>query len=227
MELVVSGTKALVLTLIFYDSFQGKTTEFVKPLEKLADSLKLPVVAQAHWSSWYEVAAGLWPVIAELKGNPLATLQHCFGTKGVPADKILDFVSDTIVTQAPLDEANLSIVEIRSLGGAVLSKRKVPSGNCHHQFFVDIVVMYDARNKSLAELQTIVDMTKRLIGKAREVEGLSVDFSGTHSQPDDVGTSASPSLIFGTETTANEIKALKKKMDPNNRFRFHPFAKLV
>ena len=83
------------------------------------------------------------------------------------------------------------------------------------------------RSKSLAELRTIVDMTKRLIGKAGEVEGLSVDFSGTHSQPDDVGTSASPSLIFGTEATANEIKALKKKMDPNNRFRFHPFAKLV
>ncbi|MFM2096556.1 MAG: hypothetical protein RIS70_3680, partial [Planctomycetota bacterium] len=158
---------------------------------------------------------------------PLATLQHCVGTKGVPADKILDFVSDTIVAQAPLDEAHLSIVEIRSLGGAVLKKAKVPSGNCHHQLFVDLVVMYDAKNKSLAERQTIVDMTKRLVGKAREVEGLSVDFSGTHSQPDDVGTSASPSLIFGTQATAEQIKDLKKKVDPNNRFRFHPFAKLV
>lgn len=227
MELVVTGTKALVLTVIFYDSFQGNSAAFIKPLEDLAASLKLSVVAQAHWGSWYEVAAGLWPVIAGLKGNPLATLQHCVGTKGLPADKILDFVSDTMVTQAPLDEAPLSILEIRSLGGAALKKAKVPSGNCHHQFFVDLVVMYDAKNKSLAERQTIVDMTKRLVGKAREVEGLSVDFSGTHSQPDDVGTSASPSLIFGTEATAEQIKDLKKKVDPNNRFRFHPFAKFV
>lgn len=227
MELVVTGTKALVATVIFYDKFQGNVLEFVRPLEELAARLKLPVIAQSHWKSWYEVAAALWPVIAEMKGDPLATLQHCMGTRGIPDNKILDFVSGTLVSQAPFDEANLSIVEIRTLGGAALSKVKVPSGNCHHQFFVDLMTIYDAKNKTFAERQAIADITKRLIGKAREVEGLSVDFSGTHSQPDDVEKLTLPSVILGTEETAETVRALKKKMDPNNRFRFHPFAKLL
>jgi FAD/FMN-containing dehydrogenase len=227
MELVVTGTKALVATIIFYDTFKGSAREFVKPLEELAARLNLPLVVQSHWASWYDVAAALWPVIAELKGNPLATLQHCMGTKGVPDDKILDFISGTVVSDAPLDEANLSIVEIRTLGGATLSSAKLPSGNCHHQFFVDLVTMYDAKNKTFAERQAIVDLTKNLVGKARQLEGLAVDFSGTHSQPDDLDRSALPSLIFGTEDAAEQVKALKKKLDPNNRFRFHPFAKLL
>lgn len=87
--------------------------------------------------------------------------------------------------------------------------------------------MYDAKNKTFAERQAIVDMTKRIIDKARDVEGLSVDFSGTHSQPDDSDHSALPSLIFGTEDMSERVRDLKKKFDPNNRFRFHPFAKLL
>jgi FAD/FMN-containing dehydrogenase len=87
--------------------------------------------------------------------------------------------------------------------------------------------MYDAKNKTFAERQAIVDLTKNLVGKARQLEGLAVDFSGTHSQPDDLDRSALPSLIFGTEDAAEQVKALKKKLDPNNRFRFHPFAKLL
>ena len=227
MELVVTGTKALVATVIFYDSFQGSTAEFVKPLENLAANLKLPIVMKSHWTSWYEAAAALWPVIAGIKGNPLAMLQHCMGTRGIPDDKIIDFICDTVVAQAPLDEAEFSIVEIRTLGGAALSKAKVPSGNCHHQFFVDLITLYDAKHKTVDERQVIADLTKRLVDKARDVDGLSVDFSGTHSQPDDVGSSASASMIFGTEAMAEAIKALKKKVDPNNRFRFHPFAKLL
>ena len=227
MELVVTGTKALVATVIFYDSFQGSTAEFVKPLENLAANLKLPIVMKSHWTSWYEAAAALWPVIAGINGNPLAMLQHCMGTRGIPDDKIIDFICDTVVAQAPLDEAEFSIVEIRTLGGAALSKAKVPSGNCHHQFFVDLITLYDAKHKTVDERQVIADLTKRLVDKARDVDGLSVDFSGTHSQPDDVGSSASASMIFGTEAMAEAIKALKKKVDPNNRFRFHPFAKLL
>ena len=227
MELVVTGTKALVATVVFYDSFQGSAAEFVKPLEDLAASLKLPVVASARWGSWYEAAAALWPVIAEIKGNPIAMLQHCMGTTGIPDDKILDFVCNTVVAQAPLNEAAFSLVEIRSLGGAALSGTRLPTGNCHHTFFVDLITLYDAKHKTVDERQVIADLTKRLVDKARDVDGLSVDFSGTHSQPDDVGSSASASMIFGTEAMAEAIKALKKKVDPNNRFRFHPFAKLL
>ena len=227
MELVVTGTGALVVTVVFYDSFQGSTAEFVTPLERLAAGLNLPVVAATRWGSWYETAAALWPVIAGLKGNPLATLQHCMGTRGTPDDAVLDFICDTVVAQAPLDQAALSLVEIRTLGGAALSGTKLPSGNCHHTFFVDLITQYDAEYKTAEQRQTIADLTKGVIDAARNVDGLTVDFSGTHSQPDDVHGAALPSDIFGTAAMADSVTALKKKMDPHNRLRFHPFAKFL
>ena len=227
MELVVTGAKALVVTFVFYDSFRGNAADFVKPLEDLAARLQLPVVVESHWGSWYETAAALWPVIAQMKGSPLAMLQHCMGTRGIPTDAILDFVSDTVVGEAPLDEAEFSIVEIRTLGGAVLTKRELPTGNCHHQFFVDTVTLYDAKHKTADERQVIADLVKRLVGKARTVDGLSVDFSGTHSQPDDAGSGVVAGVIFGTPAMAEKVESLKKKFDPANRFRFHPFAKFL
>ena len=227
MELVVTGTKALVATVVFYDSFQGNAAEFVKPLEDLAASLKLPVVASARWGSWYEAAAALWPVIAGIKGNPIAMLQHCMGTTGIPDDRILDFVCNTVVAQAPLNEAAFSLVEIRSLGGAALSGTRIPTGNCHHTFFVDLITQYDAKDKTGDERQAIVDLTNLVVDQAREVDGLTVDFSGTHSQPDDVDRSASSSVIFGTDAMAETVKALKMRTDPKNRLRFHPFAKFL
>ena len=227
MELVITGSKALVATVVFYDSFHGNAEEYVKPLEDLAASLKLPVVMTSHWDSWYEAAAALWPVIAQMKGSPLVMLQHCIGTKGIPNNKIIDFVCETVVAQAPLDEAPFSIVEVRTLGGAVSSGAMLPSGNCHHQFFTDLIILYDAKLKTVEERQSIADLTKRVLDKAREVDGLSVDFSGTHSQPDDLDSAVSSSVIFGTEAMAKTVTMLKKIVDPNNRFRFHPFAKLL
>ncbi|MEY4566612.1 MAG: hypothetical protein RLY14_1582, partial [Planctomycetota bacterium] len=227
MELVVSGTKALVATVVFYDSFKHKTEDFVQPLEDLAAELKLPIVMKSHWTTWYEAAAALWPVIAQMKGSPLAMLQHCVGTKDVPDNAILDFVCESIIAQVPLDEAKFSIVEIRTLGGAVQSLKEIPSGNCHHQFFVDMITLYDAKEKTVEARKEIADLAGRVVNKARKVSGLSVDFSGTHSQPDDAGTAVSPSNIFGSEVMANKVKELKKELDPENRFRFHPFAKIL
>ena len=227
MEVVVTGAKSIVVTCVFYDSFRGSAANFVRPLEDLAASLKLPVVMESHWGSWYETAAALWPVIAQMKGSPLAMLQHCIGTKGIPADAILDFVSDTVVAKAPLDEAEFSIVEIRTLGGAVLTKRELPTGNCQHQFFVDIVTLYDAQNKTADQRQVIADLVKRLVARARTVDGLSVDFSGTHSQPDDEGANVLAGVIFGTQAMAEKVESQKNKVDPTNRFRFHPFAKFL
>ena len=129
--------------------------------------------------------------------------------------------------EAPLDEAELSLVEIRTLGGAALTGSRLPSGNCHHTFFVDLITLYDAKNKTADERQAIVDLTQRVIDKAREVNGLTVDFSGTHSQPDDVGYAVAASDMFGTAAMAETVKALKQKMDPHNRLRFHPFARLL
>jgi FAD/FMN-containing dehydrogenase len=226
MELVVTGTKALVITTVFYDAFQGNTADFVKPIEDLAASLNLSIVLKSHWSTWYEAAIALWPVIAEMKGSPLGMLQHCMGTNGPPTDAVLDFICDTVVAEAPLDQAQFSIVEIRTLGGAVLSQSELPTGNCHHQFFVDLITLYDAKAKTVAERQEIATLTQRVMEKARHVDGLSVDFSGTHSQPDDVDASVSASMIFGTQAMADTVRRLKTMVDPANRFRFHPFAKL-
>lgn len=227
LEIVVTGTKALVATTVFYDTFKGSTAEFVKPLQDLAASLELPTLAQGHWGSWYEAAAALWPVIAEQKGSPLATSYHCAGTVGIPEDEVLDFVGDVMVGEAPLDEAAMSIVEIRTLGGEAQKGRRLPSGNCHHAFFVDLVTLYDASTKSPAERQAIVDLTNRVVDKARAVPGLGVDFSGTHSQPDDIDRSAVAAEIFGSPEMARTIEAQKKRVDPNNRFRFNPFAKFI
>ncbi len=227
MELVVSGTKALVATFIAYDTFKGDFAAFVKPWEELAAEMKLPVVAQGHWSSWYETAAALWPVIAAQKGDPLVSLYHAMGTTGIPDDAVLAFMCDTVVAEAPLDEAQMSIVEIRALGGAAMSGAKLPTGNCHHAFFLDLITIYDAKGKTAVERQAIVDRTTRVIDKARAVKGLSIDQSGTHSQPDDVDRSAVAAVIFGTEAMAAMVKETKKQVDPNNRFRFHPYAKFV
>jgi FAD/FMN-containing dehydrogenase len=227
MELVVTGTKALVATFVFYDTFRGSMAEFVAPLEALAARLKLPVVASSHLSSWYETAAALWPVINAMKGSPLAMLQHCMGTEGPPDDAILGFLCDTVVARAPLDEATFSIVEIRTLGGAAMAKRPLPSGNCRHRFFVDLITMYDAKDRTPAERREIADMTRSVLEKARGVEGLAVDFSGTHSQPDDPGLGISPALIFGSEAMAEMVREQKKRVDPGNRFRFHPYAKFL
>jgi FAD/FMN-containing dehydrogenase len=227
MELVVAGTKVLVATVVFYDSFRGSMADFVSPLEKLATRLGLPVVAAAHFGSWFETAAALWPVIDGMKGSPLAMLQHCLGTEAAPADAVLDAVCDVVVAHAPLDEAPLSIVEIRTLGGAATSMRPLPTGNCRHRFFVDLITMYDAKDKTAAERRAIADMTRSVVGKARGVAGLAVDFSGTHSQPDDPGTDVSPAVIFGTEAMAEMVRGQKRRVDPDNRFRYHPFAKFL
>ena len=45
---------------------------------------------------------------------------------GVPRDEILDFVSDTLVAEFPLDEAGFSIIEIRTLGGPSLRAVNFP-----------------------------------------------------------------------------------------------------
>ena len=108
-----------------------------------------------------------------------------------------------------------------------MAMEAIPSGNCRHRFFVDLITLYDAKDKTTAERREIADRTRRVIDSARTVEGLSVDFSGTHSQADDPGSAVSPAVIFGTEAMAEAIRGLKKKFDPDNRFRFHPFAKFL
>jgi hypothetical protein len=84
-----------------------------------------------------------------------------------------------------------------------------------------------AAAKTPAERQAIVDLTNAVVDRARAVPGLGVDFSGTHSQPDDVGRSAVAAEIFGSQSMAEAVEVQKKRVDPNDRFRFHPFAKFI
>jgi FAD/FMN-containing dehydrogenase len=146
----------------------------------------------------------------------------------IPNESVsLDFVGKSVVGEAPLDEAQLSIVEIRSLGGAAQKGARIPTGNCHHAFFVDLITLYDAKAKSTAERKAIVDGTDRIVDQARAIKGLGVDFSGTHSQPDDVGRTGVAAEIFGSAEMAATVRRLKKQVDPENRLRFHPFAKFI
>ena len=92
---------------------------------------------------------------------------------------------------------------------------------------LDFITIYDAKGKSTEERQAIADLTKRVIDKGRAVRGLSIDLSGTHSQPDDPDRSAMLAVIFGTEAMAAMVKATKKQVDLRSRFRFHLFAKFV
>lgn len=227
MELVVAGTKVVVVTVVCYDTFQGSADAFVKPLEDLAARQKLPVVASSHFGSWYETAAALWPVIDGMKGSPLAMLQHSVGTVDAPTDAILDFVCDGVIAGAPLEEAPLSIVEIRTLGAAIAAGRALPTGNCHHRFFCDLIVLYDAKGTSAGGRGAIAEGAARVMADARRVEGLSIDSSGTHSQPDDPVGAPAPADIFGTAAMADSVARLKRRHDPDNRFRFHPYAKFL
>ena len=70
------------------------------------------------------------------------------------------------------------------------------------------------------------DRVAGVIDEARHAEGLAVDFSGTHSQPDDA-KAALPEVIFGSAAMAEEVARVKKRVDPGNRFRFHPYAKFL
>ncbi len=226
-EIVVTGGGAIVVTTTFFDSFIGDPARFLAPLEELAASLELPLLAAARWGSWYEAAGALWPIIEGQSGDPLAFLCHAVGTRMAPDDAAIDYVCDVMVGEAPLDEAPLSIIEIRTLGGAAGTGRPIPTGNHHHDFFVDIVTMYDAGPKDGAARQAILDRTNGIVDRARTIPGLDVDFSGTHSQPDDPGEPPAAELIFGTPEAAAGIRALKKQLDPADRFRFHPYVRIL
>jgi FAD/FMN-containing dehydrogenase len=226
-EIVVTGGGAIVVTTTFYDAFTGDPARILGPLEALGASLDLPLLAAARWGSWYEAAGALWPVIEGQSGDPLAFLCHAVGTRTAPDDAAIDYICDVMVGEAPLDEAQLSIIEIRTLGGAASTGRPIPTGNHHHPFFVDIVTMYDAAGKDGAARQAILDRTNRIVDRARTIPGLDVDFSGTHSQPDDPGDQPAAELIFGTPEEAASIRALKARLDPHDRFRFHPYARII
>jgi FAD binding domain len=229
MELVVTSDLTCIATFIFYDSFSGDKESFVAPVREFAacSGLDIAVDNVTQWTHWMEAASCLWPILSEIKGDLLVTLQHCCGTKGLPSDKVLDFIVDKWLGESALQLAPMSIIEARTLGGAIHDKRELPTGNFHHSFFVDSIVMYDAESVPIEDRKQISDKTASLLQAGKNVESLTVDFSGTHSQPDDQGNSAIGRDIFGSEASFQNILAVKTRWDPQNRFRFHPFVSIL
>jgi hypothetical protein len=230
MELVVTSDFTCIATFIFYDSFQGDMESFCGPMREIAKrcGLNICVDSVTQWTLWMDAASSLWPIISEMKGDLLVTLQHCCGTRGPPSDDVVDFLVHKWLGESALQLAPMSIIEARTLGGAICEKRELATGNCHHSFFCDLIVVYDAEVFSIEDRQQISDKTASVLQAGKTVESLTVDFSGTHSQADDqAGSRTMGKDIFGSEASYQTILAVKKKLDPENRFQFHPFVSIL
>ncbi|KAL3785294.1 hypothetical protein ACHAW5_008326 [Stephanodiscus triporus] len=232
MEIVTTSDFTVICTLMFYDSFDGDPEAFVAPLRQAATECGAPIVADAVTShkSWFDAASSLWGVIDGMKGNPLVRMDHSIGTEGIPGDEVLDFLLDRWLGSF-LEKAPLTIVEIRTLGGAASEGANgdppLPTGNVKCSFFADMIVSYDSSTVAAGDKSSILAEVHGVIADAKEMRGrgLMVDFSGTHGQSDDP-TALLPDgdEVFGGRENRDLVRAIKKKHDPSNRFRYHPFA---
>uniref|UniRef100_A0A7S4R235 FAD-binding PCMH-type domain-containing protein n=2 Tax=Ditylum brightwellii TaxID=49249 RepID=A0A7S4R235_9STRA len=187
MELVVTADFTCISTFIFYDSFKFDPISYVNPIRDAATAGNVPIVVDnvTQWNTWLEAASCLWPIIKEMKGNPLVRMDHSMGTTTYPDDDLLNFIANEWIGGVPLEDASQSIVEIRTLGGAALSGEKLPSGNCSSLVFADMIIAYDANGKSVDERRSIKNSVDCVVSLAREQKDVQVDFSATHSQADD------------------------------------------
>lgn len=99
----------------------------------------------------------------------------------------------------------------------------LPSGNASTiLFFADMIVSYDGSSVSSQDKSSVAKEIHQVLADARDVSGMVVDFSGTHSQSDDpVGE------IFSYREKYEMVQDVKRAVDPTSRFRFHPFAHLL
>ena len=137
-------------------------------------------------------------------------------------------VAGTVLLGSGSERASAAIEQVTEKGSYLAKLASCVSGNRLLGPDSAEPVVTKAREIFLhRSAEEIADMTRNVIEKARGVEGLAVDFSGTHSRPDDPGLCISPALIFGSETMAEMVREQKQRVDPGNRFRFHPFAKFL
>uniref|UniRef100_A0A7S4MTA8 FAD-binding PCMH-type domain-containing protein n=1 Tax=Odontella aurita TaxID=265563 RepID=A0A7S4MTA8_9STRA len=229
MEIVIVSDYTVIINFMFYDTFTEEASSFVQQVRDDAQACNVPIVADDVTShkTWFDAASSLWDVIAGLKGDPLVRADHCIGTRTLPSDEVLDFVVDTWVGDY-LEKALLSLVEIRSLGGAAMEGMKLPSGNANAIFFADTIVCYDGSSVSPQDKSSIMQEVHQVIVDARNQSELMVDFSGTHSQSDDPSELLPcGDEIFGGHDNYLTIKKVKQTFDSTNRFRFHPFVHLL
>ena len=229
MEIVITSDYTVICTFMFYDTFDGDPVEFVQQLRDDAKSCNVQCVADdcTSHSSWYDAASCLWEVIGGMKGDPLVRLDHCIGTSELPSAEVLDFVIEKWVGEF-LTKAPLSLVEIRTLGGAGIQSNNLPSGNAKCLFFADMIVSYDGSGVKPEDKLSLSKEVQDIISEAKKIPDLQTDFSGTHCQPDDsVETLPNGDVIFGSKENYEFVRDVKKSIDPGNRFCFHPFTNLM
>jgi hypothetical protein len=229
MEIVVVADYTVICNFMFYDDFEGDESSFVQQIRDDAQACNVAIVVDdvtCH-KTWFAAASSLWDVIDGLKGDPLCRVDHCIGTGDLPSDNVLEFVVDEWVGDY-LKKAPLSLVEIRSLGGAAMEGPALPSGNANAIFFADMIVSYDGKSVSSQDKTGIIQEVHQIIVNAKKHDNLMVNFSGTHSQSDDnLELLPSGEEIFGSHENYQLVKKAKSTSDSTNRFRFHPFLHLV
>ncbi len=227
MEIVITSNYTVICNFMFYDSFHGDPSIFVQQVRDNAKAYNVPVVADdvTQHQTWFHAASSLWEVIAGLKGDPLCRVDHCIGTKSLPSDDVLDFVVDNWVGDY-LEAAPLSLVEIRTLGGATVDGSNVPSGNVNALFFADMIVCYDGSSVGSEEKSRISQEVTQIIKDARKTGELMTDFSGTHCQSDSDLLPAGDE-VFGSHENYEMVQRVKQSVDPTNCFRYHPFLHLL
>ena len=229
MEIVITSDYTVICNFMFYDSFLGDPNIFVQQVRDDAKVCNVPIVADdvTQHQTWFDAASSLWEVIAGLKGDPLCRLDHCIGTKSLPSDDVLDFVVDNWVGDY-LEAAPLSLVEIRTLGGATVAGSNLPSGNVNATFFADMIVCYDGSSVGSEEKSRISQEVTQIIKDARKIGEVMVDFSATHSQSDsDSDLLPAGDEVFGSHENYEMVERVKQTVDSTNRFRFHPFLHLL
>lgn len=234
MEIVTTSDFTVICTLMFYDSFDGDPETFVAPLRGAAKECNIPIVADGVSShkTWFDAASSLWGVIDGMKGNPLVRMDHCIGTEHIPREEALEFLLDRWFGSF-LEKAPLTIIEIRTLGGAASSNDQgnhclLPTSNVKCTFFADMIVSYDASTVSAEDKSSILAEVHDIIAEAKKRSDIMVDFSGTHGQSDDPTTLLPDGEeVFGGKENYDFINANKKKYDPHNRFCYHPFLTLI
>ena len=224
---VVVSAKTFSVTFTFYDTFKGSFAEYVDTMVQEAGDHNMPVQKKHHFSTWFELTSYMWPGLRQLKGSPLTLFQHCCGTRSIPGDKVLDFIADTWIGKAPMEDAELTMEDFRTLGGATLKGRTLSSGNCFIDFFAFIAPIYDASNKTVDKIKSIRKSVDKILFESQQLDSLIVDFSGTHSQPDDSVHPIKPISILGSSKMFATVKAIKSECDASNRFRFHPHASFL
>lgn len=229
MEIVITSDYTVICTFMFYDTFDGDPEEFVQQLRDDAKACNVQCVADAvtSHSSWFSATSSLWEVIGGMRGEPLVRLDHCIGTVELPSAEVLDFVIEKWVGEF-LSNAPLSLVEIRTLGGAGNESNNLISGNAKCLFFADMIVSYDGSGVEPEDKLSISNEVHDIISEAKKIPDLQTDFSGTHCQPDDsVDTLPTGDAIFGSKENHEFVKDVKKRIDPGNMFCFHPFTHLI